>query len=42
MFTVESPSVLLQRPFPRNRHRQHQGIERRMVESFTDELAGRQ
>ena len=34
MLTVKSAGVLLQRTLPRHGHRQHQGVERRMVETF--------
>jgi predicted GH43/DUF377 family glycosyl hydrolase len=39
---VQAAGVLLQRSLPGNGHRQHQGIERGMVEAFADELSGRQ
>jgi hypothetical protein len=42
VFAVQSARVLLQRPLPRNRHCQHQSVERWMVESFPHQLAGRQ
>lgn len=41
MFAVQSTCVLLQCAFPRNRHCQNQSVERGMVESFTDQFAGR-
>lgn len=40
MFAVQTASVLLKRALPRNRHGQHQGIERWMVETFTDQFSG--
>lgn len=42
VFPVQAARVLLQRTFPRNRHGQHQGIQRRMIETFPDELPGGQ
>jgi hypothetical protein len=39
VFAVQTAGVLLQRVLPRDRHGQHQGVERRMVESFADQLA---
>jgi len=42
VFPMQSASVLLQRPLPRDRHRQDKGVEGRMVESFPDEPAGGQ
>jgi len=41
MLTVETPGVLLQGSLPRHRHRQNQGVQRRMVEALTYQLAGR-
>jgi hypothetical protein len=35
---VQAACVLLQRAFPGNRHRQYQGVQRRMIETFADEL----
>jgi hypothetical protein len=40
VLSMQPASVLLQRSLPRDGHRQDQGIEGRMVESFADELAG--
>ena len=40
MLAVQSPGVLLKVALPGNRHGQYQGIQRRMVETFTDQLAG--
>jgi hypothetical protein len=42
MLAVQPASILLQSTFPRHRHRQHQGIQRWMVESLPDQLAGRE
>jgi hypothetical protein len=42
VLAVKSARVLLQGAFPRSRHCQHQSVERRMVESFTNQLSGRQ
>lgn len=42
VLAVQSARVLLQGPLPRHRHGQHQGIQRRMIKPFTDQLAGRQ
>ena len=42
VLAVKSARVLLQGAFPRNRHCQHQSVERRMVESFTNQFSGRQ
>ena len=42
VFAVEPSGILLQGSFPRDRHCQHQGVERRMVESLADQFAGRQ
>ena len=40
VFTVQTPSVLLQRALPRDRHCQYQSIKRWMVKSLADKLAG--
>ena len=42
MLTVQASRILLQRTFPGDRHRQHQRVERRMIEAFADQLAGGQ
>jgi hypothetical protein len=42
VLTMQTASVLLQRPFPRHRHRQHQGIEWRMIKTFANQFAGGQ
>lgn len=42
VLTVQTPGVLLQCALPGNGHGEHQSIERRMVEAFADQLAGRQ
>lgn len=39
---VQAPCVLLQCAPPGNRHGQHQGVQRRMVEAFADQLSGGQ
>ncbi len=41
MFTVETSGVLLKRSLPGNRHRQYQGVERRVVEAFSHQPPGR-
>ena|GEM_PF-4597966 len=38
MLAMQASSVLLQGTFPRNRHCKHQGVERRMVETFADQF----
>jgi hypothetical protein len=40
MLAVQPAGVLLQRSFPGNGHRQHEGIKRRVIESLADQLAG--
>jgi len=40
VFPVQASGVLLQASFPGDRHSQHQGVERRMVEAFADQAAG--
>ena len=42
VFPVQATGVLLQRPLSRGGHRQHQGIQRRMIKAFADQLAGGQ
>jgi hypothetical protein len=39
VLAMQATGVLLQRAFPRNRHRQHQCVERRMVEPFANQFA---
>lgn len=39
---MQSPGVLLQHAFPRDRHRQNQRIQRWMVKAFPDQLSRRQ
>ena len=41
MLTVQAASVLLQRTLPRHGHCQHQRVERGVIESLPDQLAGR-
>ena len=40
VLTVQPARVLLERALPGNRHRQHQGIERRVVKTFADQFPG--
>ncbi len=40
VLAMQAPGVLLQRPPPGHRHREHQGVERWMVEAFANQLAG--
>ena len=40
VLAMQLAGVLLQRPFPRYRHSQDQGVERGMVEAFADESPG--
>ncbi len=42
MRPVQSARILLKSSFPRDRHRQHQGIQGRMVEPLADQSSGRQ
>jgi hypothetical protein len=42
VLAVQAPSVLLQRALPGHRHREDQGVERRVVESLANQLAGGQ
>ena len=42
MLPVKPAGVLLQSTLPRHRHRQHQGIQRWMVEALPNQLAGRE
>ena len=39
---VQAPGVLLKCALPRDGHREHQGIERRAIETLPDETAGRE
>lgn len=40
VLAMESTGVLLQGALPRDRHRQHQRVERRMFESLAYQLTG--
>jgi hypothetical protein len=42
VLAVQAPGVLLQRALPGHRHREHQRVERRVIETFADQLAGGQ
>jgi hypothetical protein len=42
MFAMQAPCVLGEGSLPRNRHGQHQRIQRRVIEAFADELPGSQ
>src|ERR1700756_4200633 len=42
MKTVQSPHVLLERPLPRDGHRQEERIQTRVVKSFANVASGRQ
>jgi len=40
LLPVQAAGVLLQRALPRHGHGQQQGVERRVVEAFTDQTPG--
>ena len=42
VLSVQAPGVLLQRALPGHRHREDQGVERRVIESLANQLAGGQ
>ena len=42
VLAVQATGVLLQRSLPRNRHSQHQGVERRMIKTLANQLSGGQ
>lgn len=42
LFAVQATGILLQRALPRDRHRQHEGVEWRVIEAFADQPAAGQ
>lgn len=42
MFPMQATCILLEGALPGNRHGQHQGIQRRMIESLTDQFSSGQ